>query len=404
VLLAAAGLFAFIRERRPGRLGGVVVAGVVLVGTLLAAMLPDILYARANGSNADAFVRSASDTEFYSLKFTALILPALGHRIPAFAELNKYYNTNFAQPGEMPALGAVATVGFLILLLAIPVAALATRRRPSALVQQLRELSFLTYIAFLSATIGGFGTVIALLLTDNIRGWNRMSIFIALLSLAGLGLVLDQVARRLRERPGVIGRLKYSATTMVIGAFVLLIGVADQSLTIGVPPYQQSADEWEAGETFVQSLAASVPADSMIFQLPYMAFPESGIYNGVFDGDQLKLYLHHSDLRWSGGGMKGRPQSDWPAQVAAEDPASMTRDLATIGFQGIVIDRAALADAGAALESELTAVLGPSSLISPNQRYVFFDLQPVIDEVERTTTPEGRAAAAAGITHIEPAN
>jgi len=99
--------------------------------------------------------------------------------------------------------------------------------------------------------------------------------------------------------------------------------------------------------------------------------------------------------------MKGRPQSDWPAGVATEDAAAMTRDLATIGFQGIVIDRAALADTSAELDAQLRPLLGAVALTSPDGRYTFYSLQPVIDDVLATTTPEQRAATAAALTHIE---
>ena len=402
LLLAAAGLFAFLRDRRPARLGGVVVAGVTLVGVLVAAMLPDALYAAANGSDSGAFVRDAAATETYSLKFASLILPAPGHPIPAFNRVISLYNGTYPLPSEFPALGSFAAIGFLILILVVPIAALASRRRPTPLTERLRQLSFLTYVAFLSSTVGGLSTLVSLFLTDSIRGWNRMSIFISLLSLGALGLVLDAAARYLSGRRGTLGKIPTGVSTTIMAAVVLVLGVGDQSIASAIPKYQQSADAWNSGEQFVGSLESSVPASSMIFQLPYMAFPESGVYNGVYDSDQLTLYLHNSDLRWSGGGMKGRPQSDWPAGVAAEDPATMTSNLAAIGFQGIVVDRAALADHGAELEGQLTPILGAPTLVSPDQRYAFFSLQPVKDQLDATTSPEEQASIAAGITHIAP--
>ena len=400
VLLAAAGLFAFLRDRRPARLGGVMAAGAVLGGVLIAAMLPDILYAAENGSDAAAFIRSPGDAETYSLKFAGLILPAPSHRIPAFAALNTWYNTNYPLPGELPSLGAVAAVGFVFLMLIVPVAALASRRSPTALGQLMRALSFLTYVAFITATVGGLSTLVSLFLTDSIRGWNRMSIFISLLGLAAVGLLLDQAVRWLRTRPGRVGRVRTWISGTVIAAVVLIVGIADQSLIIAVPNYQATADEWRSNETFVRALESSVPADSMIFQLPNMPFPESPASNGIYDSDQLSLYLHASSLRWSGGGIKGRPQSDWPGPVSQENPDAMTRDLATVGFEGIVVDRAALADAGAQLDTQLTPLLGPAGLVSPDQRYAYYSLQPVIDQVMSTATAQQRDDAAQVITHV----
>ena len=401
VLLAAGGLFAFLRDRRFARLGGVVAAGATLVGALVVAMLPDALYEAKNGSDAAAFIRPPQGSEIFSLKFASLILPAPGHRIAALNELNHWYNTNYPFPGEYPALGTIAAVGFLILMLVIPATALAARRSPSALGKQLRELSFLTYAAFLTATIGGFSTLISVFVTESIRGWNRMSIFIALLSLAAVGLLLDQAARSLRSRVRALRQVKPWIVSTVIASTVLMLGFYDQALTTAVPNYQELSAAWNSSEAFVRSLEDSVPPDSMIFQLPNMPFPESGTYNKINESDQLLLYLHNSDLRWSGGGIKGRPQSDWPVQVAAEPPAQMTRDLAAIGFQGIVIDRSALTDGGAELKAQLTPLLGEPTLTTDNLRYTYFSLQSVIDQVNATTAPEHRAEAAASITHVD---
>lgn len=396
ILLAAAALFGRLRGAPVRRLFGVAMAGLVLVTTLGLAMLPDVLYHSANAAGS-AYVRDPQGTEAYSLKFISLILPAPGHRIPAFAELNYWYNTHYLFPGEMPALGLVAATGFLILVLGVPVAALASARSASRLTQQLRGLSFVTFIAFLTATIGGLSSVVAIFLTDSIRGWNRFSIFIALLALAAVGLLLDSAARRLSRRSSD-GR-RASLTSTVFAAGLLVIGVFDQSLTITVPNYQATANDWRSTETFVRSLESAVPANSMVFQLPYMAFPETPSVNGVYESDQLLPYLHGSDLRWSGGGLKGVPQSDWPGEVTAKDTDAMVQDLATIGFAGIVVDTRPFTDGGADLLAQLSSVLGPPQLTSPDGRYVFLSLQPAIDAVAASMTPAERAERAAQLTH-----
>lgn len=400
ILLAAAGILAFVRRRDIRRLAGVLAAGAVLVGTLALALLPDLLYSRANGSVAGAFVRNPGDSELYALKFAALVLPAPSHRIPAFAEVSDRYASTFPLPSEQAAIGLVAAIGFIALLIVIPLMTFANRSSRSAVGEQLRELSFLTWVAFLSASVGGLGTLLALFVTDNIRGWNRMSIFIALLALTAVGLLVDMLVRRLRVSVPLLGRISAAAVSIVAATMVLLIGLADQSLKIAVPAYKQTAAEWDSGETFVRDLSDRVPDRAMIFQLPVMVFPESGGYNGVPESDGLKLYLHNSDLRWSGGGIKGRPQSDWPSTVAAQDAQTMARNLAAIGFEGIVIDRAALADAGAAFEAQLGPLLGGPAVTSPDSRYVYYSLQPVIQQMQASTTSAERAQIAAQITGI----
>ena len=107
-----------------------------------------------------------------------------------------------------------------------------------------------------------------------------------------------------------------------LAAVVLVGGTADQSLVGAVPPYTESADLYGSDHDFVQALEAKVTLSplatgtgAMIFQLPFVEFPESPTVNGVADADQLKLYLSSTTLRWSAGGIRGRPQSDWPTVV-----------------------------------------------------------------------------------------
>ena len=96
----------------------------------------------------------------------------------------------------------------------------------------------------------------------------------------------------------------------------------------------------------------------MVFQLAYQGFPEASSVNGVVYTDQLKPFLHSTTLRWSGGGLRGRAENDWPLLVAAEKAPRMVADVAVAGFEGIMIDRRTYFDGGATLEAALDEALG----------------------------------------------
>ncbi len=419
-LLAFGGMFALLRKWSWRRLFGLACAGGTVLFFFVLAMLPDSLYERANGIDTAGLVRARTAAEQYALKFASLVLPAPGHPIPLFAKARFLYDSKYPLSSERPVLGLMAAIGF-VLLLGVAFLALTGRAAPSRRTTRqdarratLFSLSFLTWIAFCVGTIGGLGTIVSFF-TASIRGWNRISIVIVLFGLAGLGLMLDglgeRLAARVRSRPAAVdsgsgpaGRRPAriaGAVVPVIAVVVLLMGSADQSITGAVPPYAQNKAGSTSDQQYVDDLQARLPAKSMIFILPWQPFPESGRLNGLPESDQMKLWLHSTTLRWSGGGIKGRPQTAWPGKVVRETPAQMAHDLAVIGFVGISIHRAALVDKGKKWEASLAPLLGPPTLISPDKQYSYIPLTRAIDELDRTTTASQRAAFAAAITEIQ---
>ena len=418
-LLALGSVFALVRRRDWRRLGGSVVAVGAVALFFVLALLPDILYTRTHGADDGALVRRVFDAETYGLKFTSLLLPPPGHPLAVLAAFRKYYDSTYPLPGERAALGLMAALGFLALL-SVPVLALTGRfsgegRDPAGLGRYttIGSLSFLTYAAFLIGTIGGLGTFVSFF-TSSIRGWNRISIIIALFALAGLGLATEAGGRRidgrvrtrtqspLDSRTRLWGRSLAAHFVPVIAVVVLVVGVADQSLIGAVPGYADNKASSTSDQAYVDSLQQALPDDAMIFILPWQPFPESARANGLPESDQMKLWLHSDTLRWSGGGIKGRPQSDWPGVVVKKPVAQMVRDLATIGFAGISIHRTALKDAGKKWEAALTPLLGPPTIVSPDGAYSYFSLAKEVERLDASTTGEQRAALAESLTHIAP--
>ena len=403
VLLAPAILLALLRTRNLRRFLGGAVAGALLLTVFVGAMLPDIIYEHIHGSDAAAFIRQPAQAETYALKFMSLILPAARHPWPPFAHLRSLYDSQYQLSGEQASLGLVGTAGFLMLTGTV-FAVLLRRPRPEITDpvrlrrrQTFRYLSALTCLAFLASTIGGLGTLISFL-TASIRGWNRMSILITLLSLAGLGVAVESgldAARRRRGARAGSGPKRWAARrgTPLAALLILVLGVADQSSGWATPNYGDRT--YASDDAFVTTLESRVPAGSMIYQTPYLAFPEGGALNHGIDTDQLKLFLHSTTLRWSGGGIKGRPQTLWPKTVSAEPAAQMTENLAIVGFAGIVVDRNLTKDHGVVLEARLVPYTGEAELVSSTGRWAYFSLDRSLAEVRRTLTPAERASLAA---------
>ena len=403
LLLVAAGLLALARTRDRRRFGGAVMVGLTLLGWYVLALLPDLLYSLANGSNSDAFVRVPSDAQYYALRFGQLVMPPAGHPWSLLADLREWYDDRYPPIAEQPALGLVAAIGFLLLLiLGLGAIARARRRGPDLRRTGVTfdQLSALTWTAFLLSTSGGLGVFVSMAVVA-IRGWNRMSIVIGLLALAGFGLVVQSLQARWVRRAGlrrpVLRRVLRSA---VPAALVLVIGVADQSLDGAVPDYAEVGATFASDQAFFGNLEAQLPDGAMVFQLPFRDFPESAKINDTTESDQLRPFLNTTTLRWSAGGIKGRPQVDWAKSVTYQPAERMTRQLAVIGFVGIVVDRVATTDHGRSFEYDLMPFTGPPTSISADGRWAYYSLARVGLEVRTTMSQATREAMAETITGV----
>lgn len=112
----------------------------------------------------------------------------------------------------------------------------------------------------------------------------------------------------------------------------------------------------------------------MIFQLPYVPFPEYPPVNRMSDYSHFRAYLHSKDLRWSYGAIKGREVDGWQRMVASMPVDEMLKALSQKGFEGIYLDSHGFEDSGANLMSDIKRVLGTEPLVSDNQRLYFFDM------------------------------
>jgi len=339
-------------------------AAAVVTATVLVNVSPAFVYAAEHGGNPGAVVRDPAHAEVYGLKVVQLLLPVSGHRVPALARLKARYDSALAplvHENTSSALGAVGALGFLAL-----TAGLFRRRGPRASDAPgvWDGLVDLNLAAVLLATFGGFGALLGFVATSWIRGYCRMSIFVAFFSLFAAVLGLARL-----DSP----RLPRWFKAAGLGA-LLLGGVYDQTSRSFAPKYAETRRAFAGDAEFVRRVGASLPPRAMVFQLPYSPYPEPTTVHRMSWYDPLRGYLHSNGLRWSYGAMRGRYADAWQSRVAAEPPDEMARRLALAGFGGVYLDRAGYADAGAALEAGLARRLGVRPLVSGDGRFSFFGL------------------------------
>lgn len=377
-LLAVGGLLGWLRseDRR-----SLVAAGILLVTLLLSfgvGLLPNLVYVHQHG-RAAAAQRLPQESEIYGLTVVQMLAPVTNHRIPAFAQWKTKFNSVavLVNENDTASLGIVGAVGFLALLVC-----LFLKECPAVL----HSLSILNLFALLLGTIGGLGAVFSFLISPQLRGYNRVSVYISFFSIAAVLLILDRLISHSANGPS------RAVSMVVLPSLLLLIGIPDQ-VPSGLLRGRDSVERrFKEDARFVQHIERLVPPNTMIFQLPYDPFPESPPIHAMTDYDELRGYLHSGSLRWSYGAIRGRADDEWLAAVSREPVDQMLLTIAAAGFGGIYIDRYGYSDSAAALESQLRTLLGNGPIVSDGGRLSFFLLdKDGVASLHRQVPPERQA-------------
>jgi phosphoglycerol transferase len=363
-LIVFAGVRAAVRsrERRIALAGLTLAVTMGLVAIVQAA--PNLVLAAPLGRNPAGLVRNPGQAEVAGLKITQMFLPIDGHRVAAFARLKAVYRAGLRQisptldnEANMAALGILVALGFLVSLLAFAFAP--SRGSPEGGpdgMEMVRSAGFLNLCALLLATVGGFGAMVAVVL-PQIRDYNRISIFIGFISIVALAVLAD---RFLAKRTGRWARAGWIAALVAVTALAVL----DQTpASLAVPMAQ--ADQYRSDVALGAVLTSTLPAGTVVFQLPYMPYPEPGGPTfGMQDYDPMRGYLHVDGFRWSYGAMKGRADDAWQKATAALPPAEMVAAARARGFTAIWVQLNGYQDGGVAVRTALTGLLGEPAAVS----------------------------------------
>lgn len=341
LLLAAGAALGAIRSGRlePLRIGGTWIAIVVVV--VAATLAPNWLYHMQEGANPLVAQRRAFEVEYYGLRITQLLLPSSFHRFEAFRALTGAYNasTPLINENTSATLGLFGDIGFLA---SLAIALTAWRAR----FPRVAALGVLSLVCILFATIGGFGSLFAFLVTPEMRGLNRISVCIAFFAIAAFFFL---ARRALRAHP-----LAFAALALVS----IPLGLFDEIPLVGA----RQIDAFRARQAFFDRFEAVLPAGTAVFQLPYMSFPESANKAALGGYDLFEPYLRTHGYRWSFGDMHGRASDLWNEQASTLQGSELAAALASAGFGAIYVDRRGYADHGAAVERDLAVVFGPPVL------------------------------------------
>jgi hypothetical protein len=355
--LAIMTVFRLVRRRSLSQaLSGLIPITLISLSLLLN-MSPNVLYWMRHGVNQVVAKRGPVEADLYGLKMMQLLVPISTHRIPLLAHWKSTYwsmeNPYVPNNDLIATLGAVASFGFLTL-----VAWLFFRKDDhSEAGQLLTNLSILNMSALLIATIGGFGSLFAFVVSPQIRVYSRISIYIAFFSLAAVLVLIKRAASS-------------SKSLQFIFAVVMFAGLWDITPRSLATPYFRP--EIDSDRSFIHAIESAVPQGSMIYQMPYHPFPEHGFTNKMQDYDPFRGYIYSDNLKWSYGAMEGRPADAWQKHVASLPLAEMVSTISGAGFRGIYIDTLGYIDGGEDVIKRLSALLPANPIRSADQRFIFF--------------------------------
>jgi phosphoglycerol transferase len=268
----------------------------------------------------------------------------------------------------MASLGLIGSIGYFILSFF-----LIAKLSNSNVDERMSFLSLLIFTLFMFGTIGGLGSLFSSTISSSIRGWNRISIFIAFGSLAGTFLFIQIFINRYFNK-------NKNATSTIFALIFCVFGLYDQTAKANVNLNLQTKKAFLQDRLFVEQIESSLPKGSAIYQLPYLKFPEGEPANRVQIYDLVSGFIHSKNLKWSFGGMKGREGDLFYRALAIEPIERQLEVIKALGFSGIYIDRRGYSDSANSLIEKLTLLLKtPPTITREDGEVIFFKIDPALN-------------------------
>lgn len=316
---------------------------LLTIGEIVAWMIPDFFpmvlgqLAGVGSTLTNGVYRSPIGADIYSLRISSLLLSPNGYGWDKLANwLQRYFHLLATDEGPMynengyGYLGIVGILGFLALLVML----FKTHVWHSGKTEQPRLgdrfwlLSRLNVAALLLASIASFGGLIGIFVR-YIRGYNRISPYIAFFALLAVGLWVEKRLRTLQGR-----RKQIFAVVLVL---VMAYGYWEQQ-GLFVPKYEEVQTTWYQDEAFMEQVEEAAGENAVVFQLPYMKNFENGSLNNMWDYTLLRGPLHSDTLRFSYGAGYGTENDVWYRETSELEPDAMVAELRAQGVAGIYLD------------------------------------------------------------------
>ena len=304
------------RSARPVRAGAMLLCVMALAMVVVAA--PRWAAWKHDGEPG-GLRNEAGMTDRYGLKIRHLLSPLPDHWFPplrTWADLQEKAGFPIEVMNSGSRTGIVASAGLLALVAVLMVPSL-VRNVPKR--ETVLAASRLGLVSVLFATIGGFGSLMAVFGLVWPGPLALTAPFIAFFALAVLALLVDALRPQRRWLTWIV---------------VLILGVSDQIVAFGPLTAHAPGIQREILELHevVERLERSRRSTAVVFQLPVRPYPrEGGVWHmGIYD--HFKPYVLSRGSRWSYPALSAA-QLRWQDSVAQVAPRDLQAPIRRSGSE-----------------------------------------------------------------------
>lgn len=339
----------FLNYKKLNKIYSSIIALILLIFFYGINYLPLLIYKKNNFINVD-IPRNFVESEIYSTKISHLLL-----NTKLFPEY--YSQAMLVNENRTAYLGIIGVIGFLILIIYMFI-------NSNKYVSRISLLSKLNIAAVLFTTMGGFSSLFSFFITPMLRSYNRISVYIAFISILAFCLIVDKYF------------IKRNLVFYISFIILLLFSLYDQIPNIDFNNKEKSK-LFVMDKDFIKNIEMSIPEGSAVYQYP--SHPMIDAYapiNGVVHYQELIGYLFSDKLKWSAKGDYGREENKWYDEVSKLDPLDFLNEISYAGFNGLYIDKRLFEDQDYInnFQREVEAILNIKPIIHDNDNIFFYSL------------------------------
>ena len=175
-------------------------------------------------------------------------------------------------------------------------------------------LAYLTVVSILIVTIGGLGPLFSFCVTPMflvLPPHLHLDRFLRVVRPCRAASAAGPPSCRGQEQSG-LRVLRCECRRL------LLLGWWDQTSSSFIPEYAAMKQRHTSDADFGKRMEEIPPSGAMVYQMPFVAFPEHPPIFAMSDYELLRPYLHTRTLRFSYGAMRGREASRWQEAIRAD--------------------------------------------------------------------------------------
>lgn len=362
------GLIKFFKTNKLKSISNIITTVVLFLAIFfIIDFLPAIIYSKVNGISIERTIKSWHEAENYVFKISHFLLnPKIF--LDYYSDAARLVNENITIYS-----GIIPIVGFIILIIFL----LIRKNDNCDLKSKFTFFSELNIFAILFATMGGFCSLFNFLITAEIRAYNRISVYIAYISILTFCIFIDHFIK-------VKNMFFY-----ILFTFIFSFALYEQLPYVNF--FDQNAKNiYLQDKRIIETIEKEMPENSAIYQLPTV-----GMYT-FFQNSKSNPYKHligyifSKKLKWSYGSETTRKENNWYNEVNTMNAKDLLNEISYAGFDGLYIDREVYGNDKYinSLIIDIKNIIKKDPIISDERNIVFFDIRDFKkNQLDKNYTP-----------------